>query len=114
MIIWLVWHEQKNGAMLLMGAFESEHDARLYAQGSDTATVQPIEVSPRTPSARALEQREHEQKWQCERCEGSGTIPVEESEGLMSVVNKIDDAHRNASPKCSVPVSMIRVHRQAT
>jgi len=49
------------------------------------------------------------QQWFCEECRKKGSIVLEGSEGVMSVIMDIMDDHSRISFLCPQPVGLIRV-----
>ena len=50
-----------------------------------------------------------EEKYFCEKCGLESSIQYKDTDDVMSVVYGIDNDHRNKSPNCDNPVSMLRI-----
>jgi hypothetical protein len=48
------------------------------------------------------------QHWYCEFCEVKGFVVYQKGKGLMSMIQKISQQHKNKSPKCTKGMSQIR------
>lgn len=49
------------------------------------------------------------QKWECEKCKDEGVVDYEPHSDVLTVVDLIERDHQRKSPKCDMPVAMLRL-----
>lgn len=55
----------------------------------------------------------HTTGWRCEVCGAQGTLPHPADVDVYTMVNRVSDAHREASPDCTSGLEKVRVWKVA-
>ncbi len=54
-------------------------------------------------------EKEYDQSWLCEKCNKSGAVGVFLGDDVFSIINRIEDSHKELSSECNFDVDKVRV-----